>query len=59
MVNVKHEVKGNKLVITVDLDQDYGYSGSGKNKVVATTRGNAEVGDDRGTKFGLNVFRKP
>jgi hypothetical protein len=54
--NVKYEVKGNTLTITVDLSQDHGMSSSGKTHVVATTGGIAKIGDD--LLLGLNVNRK-
>jgi hypothetical protein len=43
MKNVQMEVKGNNLIITVDLTQDHGPSKSGKTIVVASTLGNANV----------------
>lgn len=57
MKNVKATVKGNVLTITVDLSKDQGPSKSGKNMVIATTGGNAEVPMKAGFKFGLNVYR--
>jgi hypothetical protein len=53
------EVKGNNLIITVDLTQDHGPSKSGKTIVVASTLGNVNVpGDEFGhIKIGLNVYK--
>lgn len=53
--NVVVSVKGDKLTITVDLSEDLGLSGSGKSRVISTTRGIAVV---PGTNYrvGLNVF---
>jgi len=57
MQNVQMEVKGTKLVITVDLSQPGSPSASGKSKVIASTKGNVSIGDAAGTKLGLNVYR--
>lgn len=54
MLNTEITKDGNKLVITVDLTQDYGASKSGKTTIVASTQGNVTVGD---VKVGLNVYR--
>jgi hypothetical protein len=55
MKNLKTEVKGNVLLITVDLAQEHGLSKSGKTKMIATTGGNAEVTE--GVYLGLNVYK--
>lgn len=60
MVNVKAEVKGNKLVLEVNLDEEVGASNSGKNLLIGTTQGNQKVqykGKEIG--YGLNVWKKP
>jgi hypothetical protein len=59
MKNVQMEVKGNNLIITVDLTKDHGPSKSGKTIVVASTLGNVNVpGDEFGhIKIGLNVYK--
>lgn len=59
-VSMKVTKKGNKrvLVIECDLDHEGGMSGSGKSKVVASTRGNVEVPDSDGAKLGLNLYRR-
>lgn len=56
MQNVKAEVKGNTLTITVDLTQRIGPSSTGKTLIVASSSGNANVPGHAGVKFGLNVF---
>lgn len=56
MVNIEKKIEGNKLIIEVDLSQDFGASGSGKSIVVASTKGNKNVGVDD-IKFGLNVYK--
>jgi len=52
------EVKNDILTITVNLKENFGLSKSGKNMVIATTSGNADVpGTD--VKIGLNIYCKP
>lgn len=58
MQNVKQTVKGNILVLEVDLSKEFGPSKSGKTIVVATTSGNAKVDGHPEIQFGLNVFKK-
>lgn len=58
--NVQAEIKGDKLVITIDVSKkavgEASMSGSGKNKLVASTRGTMQV---NGFGVGLNVYCKP
>lgn len=55
--NVTATVEGSKLVITVDLSERHGPSGTGKNTKIATTGGNVMVPMDvAGAKLGINVF---
>lgn len=56
MQNVKFEIKGDKLMIEVNLKDEQGPSNSGKTTIIATTGGNADTGKD-GIKFGLNVYK--
>lgn len=56
--NVKVEVKGNIMTLTVDLSKDLGVSSSGKSHIVASSRGNAPVPGKEGMLFGLNVYKK-
>lgn len=56
MQNVKYEVKGEKLIIEVNLKEELGPSASGKTMMIATTSGNADIGKD-GVKLGLNVYK--
>jgi hypothetical protein len=55
MTNVKTEVKGKILTITVDTSKEFGRSKSGKTVIVASTEGNKEVVD--GIFMGLNVYK--
>ena len=54
--NIKTEVKGSQLIITVDLKAKGRDSKSGKTLVIATTGGFAQSGA-AGVRFGLNVIR--
>jgi len=56
MQNIKMNVDGNILKITVDLTQDLGPSKSGKTIMVATTNGNASIPNTE-EMMGLNVYR--
>jgi len=58
MQNVEWEVKGDKLIIEIDLTKDFGPSKSGKTITIASTRGNQKVeGSD--AIIGLNVYKYP
>ena len=59
MQNVITEVKGNVLVIKVDLTKDFGPSKSGKTISIASTKGNKPIEGGNGAIMGLNVYRKP
>lgn len=56
MQNVEFKiVKGNKLVIEVDLSQEFGLSKSGKSVVIGSSLGNVNIGN--GVMMGLNIYR--
>ncbi len=57
MKNIKMAVKDNVLTITVDLKKDQGKSKSGKNVIIGTSAGNAEVPGAPGVKIGINVYK--
>ncbi len=57
MKNVKHEVKGDKLILTVDLKAKTSPSASGKTQVIATTQGNQQLAPN--IHVGLNVYTNP
>lgn len=57
MQNVKTTIKGNKLVIEVDLSKTQGLSASGKTIIIGSSKGNKEVTD--GVIMGLNVYKYP
>ena len=50
----------NKLIIEVDLDQEFGKSSSGKTTIIASTEGNVSLPDPafEHIKVGLNVYKK-
>jgi len=59
MKNVEMEIHDKKLVITVDLEQDFGKSSSGKTTIVATTSGNVPLpAPHEDFKLGLNIYKK-
>lgn len=57
MENIKADVKGKTLTLTVDLSAKGRPSASGKTTVVATTGGFVSIEGGLGVKFGLNVIR--
>jgi hypothetical protein len=54
--NVKLDVTGNILTITVDLSKKGTRSASGKSEVIGSTHGNVSTPD--GVSIGLNVYRR-
>ena len=58
MKNVDMKVEGDRLVITVDLAQEFGVSKTGKSITIASTEGNVSVPGREEIKIGVNVYRK-
>ena len=56
MKNVTFEVVKDQLIITVDLNGDFGKSKTGKTTIVASTGGFVSANDE--VSFGLNVVKK-
>lgn len=56
MKNVQIETKDGKMIITVDLSQDFGLSKSGKTIIIASTEGNQKHDN---VVVGLNVYKYP
>ena len=54
MVNIEHKIVGKTLTITIDLSKKGAASKSGKSIIIATTSGNADLGN--GVKLGLNCY---
>jgi hypothetical protein len=57
MKNIEMKVEGNKLVIMVDLNQEFGLSSSGKSITVASTEGNVAIPGREEIKIGLNIYK--
>lgn len=55
--NIELNVEGNKLIIVVDLDQEFGLSSSGKSITVASTEGNVAIPGREEIKIGLNIYK--
>lgn len=56
MDNIKLNVTGDTLTITVDMSHDGGLSKSMKSRNIASSRGNVTIpGTD--AKMGLNIYR--
>jgi len=57
MDNIDMSVDGSILTVKIDLTKQFGRSSSGKTTVVASTRGNQDVGYDN-VKIGINAYKK-
>ena len=55
MTNIEMKKDGDILTITIDLSKEHGPSKSGKTIVIASTRGNVDVGG--GVKLGINCYK--
>jgi hypothetical protein len=55
--NIEMNVEGDKLIIIVDLNQEFGLSSSGKSITVASTEGNVAIPNREEIKIGLNVYK--
>lgn len=53
------EIKGDKLLIIVDLSKRLGKSSSGKSIIIASSEGNQALPGAEEIKIGLNVYTKP
>lgn len=60
MINVTQVVKGDQLIITVDLSkaEDNGLTKSEKSWRVASTLGSSRVDGHEDISFNLNVYKK-
>jgi len=58
MQNVEWEIKGDKLIIAIDLTKDFGPSKSGKTITIASTRDNQKV-EGTDVIIGMNVYKYP
>lgn len=57
MKNIGMRVEDGKLILEIDLNQDFGPSKSGKTNIIASTEGNQAVPDHEEIRFGLNVYK--
>lgn len=59
MRNVKTEVKGDKLTITIDLSKDVGLSKSGKSTMIGSTGGfkAVDIGGGKSVALSLNCTK--
>lgn len=55
MQNVEMKTEGNILTIKIDLSKNFGLSGSGKTTIIASSKGNVDIGN--GIKMGLNIYK--
>ena len=55
--NIQMTVNGDKLIITVDLTQEFGPSSSGKSITIASTEENISVPGREDVKVGLNIYK--
>jgi hypothetical protein len=58
MENIELKIEGTKLILTVDLSKEIGPSSSGKNTLIASTEGNANVPGFEGVKVVSTSTRR-
>lgn len=59
MKNINFEIKGDQLLIAVDLSKTFRLSASGKNIIIASTEGNVPIVYNReNVSVGVNVYKK-
>ena len=61
MKNFKFQIKGNQLIIRVDLSQEFGPSKSGRSVIISSSEGNVRLFDKDGFRpeiVNLSVTRK-
>lgn len=57
--NIGIEEEDGMLILRIDLSKDFGKSSSGKNTIIASSRGNQLISTSKGdVKLGLNCFKK-
>jgi hypothetical protein len=55
--NIEVKIEGDKLILVVDLAQEFGVSSSGKSTTIASSEGNVSVPGREDVKLGLNVYK--
>lgn len=59
MENIKVQVQGDSLILTVDASQNLGRSKSGKTTLIASSQGNQKILiNGREVFIGVNVYEK-
>ncbi len=58
LTNLDVKIEGDKLILTVDLTQRHGQSKSGKNTIIASSRGNVAVPGREDIIMGVNFYEK-
>ena len=56
MQNIESSVDGNIITLTIDTTKDFGTSASGKNIIIATSRGNKMI-DPTKIYVGINLYK--
>jgi hypothetical protein len=56
MKNIKFDIKDGKLIITINLEEEGEPSKSGKNLLIASSKGNVDV-PGTNLKLGLNLYK--
>jgi hypothetical protein len=57
MKNIEMQIEGDKLIIAIDLKQEFGLSSSGKSVTIASTEGNIALPGHEEIKIGLNIYK--
>ncbi len=57
MQNIETKIDGNKLIIEVDLSQEFGTTKSGKSITIASSGGGVPLPGREGVKINLNVYK--
>lgn len=57
MKNIKMENKANKLIVEINLGENFGRSKSGKSIIIASTEGNQSVPGTENIKIGVNCYK--
>jgi hypothetical protein len=55
--NIETRLEGDKLILVIELDKEFGLSSSGKSVTVASTEGNVSVPGREEIKMGINVYK--
>ncbi|TFG05679.1 MAG: hypothetical protein EU536_01370 [Promethearchaeota archaeon] len=56
--NVQFKIDGDKLIVEMNLSEHKEESKSGKSLIIASTRGNKRIFQDKDVFLGLNLYEK-